>query len=597
MSWVAASAAFAQGANRFEARATAETVTLDQSFELDVILDLDGRQVLESYRPPTVTDFDVMHQSTQQSQQWNIVNGAQMMRRTEIHQYLLRPKKKGALVIGPAFVRISGKELSTKSITIRVTAPAKGAATQPTNPGVVAPPQVAPAPEHARGDEDMFLDARADKTKVYVGEQLTATWRIFTRADLLRYRLVTEPKHEDFWSEDLFSPGGHLSWDRTTVKGRDYTTALLLKKALFPLKAGKLIVSPLESEVTTMESALYANASANRKSPGLNIEVLPLPVAGRPAGFEPANVGQFQLSTTVDRDKISAGAAVTWKVTLRGTGNIRQVRLPKLGKVDGWKIYEPTVRENITPGEPMQGEKTYTFIAQPERGGALQLPAFSLPYFDPAEAKYATASTAPLTVTIEGDPSKIGSATPAPSADNVLTQQIRPIRNVGTPRESVAGALWRSKFRAWVLGAPPGIWLLVLGIEGTRQRLRRETEGSKRRRARRLAKQRLKVAEYHVKGSRPSAFFGECARAIYELLEWRIGQKVEALTLTELRAQLEKVGVQVELADKIVHELESCDFARFAQSASGPGEMRAAMRRVKLLLDEIESARSVKEAA
>lgn len=591
--------AHAQSANRFEARVSADTITLDQAFELDIILDADGRQVLESYRPPIVADFEVVHQSTQQSQQWNIVQGTQMMRRTEIHQYMLRPKKKGLLVIGPAFVKISGKELATKPINIRVTATPKGAAATapPSNPGVMTPPSVTPAPESARGDEDMFLDARVDKAKVYVGEQVTATWRIFTRADVIKYRNLTEPKHEDFWSEDLFSPGGHLSWDRTTVKGRDYVAAMLTKKALFPLKAGKLTVSALEAEVTTVESAFYSNASASRKSPPLAVEVMPLPVEGRPAGFEPANVGQFQLAATVDRDKIVAGAAVTWKVTLRGTGNIRQVRLPKLGKVEGWKIYEPTVRENIAPGEPMSGEKIYTFIAQPEKGGALALPVVSIAFFDPATAKYATVQTAALTVTVEGDPSKVGTATVAPSADNVLTQQIRPIRNVQSPRQSAAAALWRSRYRPWVLGAPPGIWLFVLGVDLVRQRLRRETEGSKRRRARRLARQRLKVAEYHVKGARPSAFFGECARAIYELLEWRLGQKVEALTLTELKEQLERRGVTGELADKIVHELESCDFARFAQSASGPGEMRSAMRRVKLLLDEIERARPLREVA
>ena len=595
---VASTVAYGQGANRFEARVSTEQVTLDQSFELQIILEADGRQVLESYRPPTVPDFEVLHQSTQQGQQWNIFNGTQVMRRTEIHQYVLRPRKKGLLVIGPAVVRINGKELQTKPIKILASNPPRNSANPPPpNPGTVTPPQVGAAPESARGDEDLFIDARVDKAKIYVGEQLTATWRIFTRADIIKYRNLSEPKHEDFWSEDLFSPGGHLSWDRTTVKGRDYVVALLMKKALFPLKAGKLTISSLEAEATTLETAFYANASASRKSSPISVEVMPLPADGRPAGFESANVGQFQLQASVDRDKIVAGAAVTWKVTLRGTGNIRQVRLPKLGKVDGWKLYEPTVRENITPGEPMQGEKVYTFIAQPERGGTLALPAIALPYFDPATAKYATTSTNPINVTIEGDPSKVGNAPVAPSADNVLQQQIRPIRNLQSPRQSVASALWRSRYRPWVLSAPPGLWLLILGVDGVSQRLRRETEGSKRRRAKRLAKQRLRVAEYHVKAARPSAFFGECARAIYELLEWRLGQKVEALTLTELRALLEMRGVQSELAEKIVHELESCDFARFAQSASGPGEMRAALRRVKLLLDEIERARAMKEAA
>src|SRR5262249_36607163 len=109
----------------------------------------------------------------------------------------------------------------------------------------------------------------------------------------------------------------------------------------------------------------------------------------------------------------------------------------------------------------------------------------------------------------------------------------------------------------------------------------------------------LRVAEYHIKAQRPSAFFGECVRVLYEHLEYRLGQKVEALTLGELRPFLDQRGFTKETAESVVRELESCDFARFAPSASGPGEMRAALRRVRTLLGFIEKERpsGEKEAA
>jgi hypothetical protein len=46
-----------------------------------------------------------------------------------------------------------------------------------------------------------------------------------------------------------------------------------------------------------------------------------------------------------------------------------------------------------------------------------------------------------------------------------------------------------------------------------------------------------------------------------------------------------------------VRELENCDFARFAPSASGPGEMRAALRRVRNLLGWIERAKPAEREA
>ena len=166
---------------------------------------------------------------------------------------------------------------------------------------------------------------------------MTASWHLYTQSDILKYRPLAEPKYEDFWSEDLFVPTSHLAWDRTIVKGHEYEVALLLKKALFPLKAGKLTITPLEAEATTMQTAFMAGASDARKSKAITVEVMPLPVEGRPAAFEPSNVGHYELSSSVDRTAVKAGEAVTWKVTVRGTGNIRNVRLPKLEKLEGFR--------------------------------------------------------------------------------------------------------------------------------------------------------------------------------------------------------------------------------------------------------------------
>jgi hypothetical protein len=179
-----------------------------------------------------------------------------------------------------------------------------------------------------------------------------------------------------------------------------------------------------------------------------------------------------------------------------------------------------------------------------------------------------------------------------------LSTQIRPIRNRQSVRSRIGERLWRGRVAVALLGAPPAAWLLVLIVDGLRRRLMLETARSKRRRARASARRRLRVAEYHIKAQRPSAFFGECARVIYEHLEYRLGQKVESLTLAELRAHLLARAFPAETAEAVVKELENCDFARFAPSASGPGEMRAALRRVRTLLGWIEQVRqSDKEAA
>src|SRR5262249_40373269 len=202
-----------------------------------------------------------------------------------------------------------------REIVVHVGAPLKNALSsvgQQPQPGTTT----LPLPPELRGDEDLFVDATADKQKVYVGQQVTASWHLFTQSQILKYRPLAEPKYEDFWSEDLFVPTSHLAWDRAVAKGHEYEVALLLKKALFPLKAGKLIITPLEAEATTLSTAFMANASDMRKSKAITVDVMPLPVDGRPAGFESANVGHYELSSSVDRTAGKAGEAGTWKVTV-----------------------------------------------------------------------------------------------------------------------------------------------------------------------------------------------------------------------------------------------------------------------------------------
>jgi hypothetical protein len=576
---------------RFEAAVSTENITTDQTVELTITLEREGSQPFEAYRPPVAPDFDLMHTSDNQQVQLAMgAGGRQTVHMIEQHIYVFRPKKRGALTIQSASVRIAGNEIKTKAIVVHVGAPLKNAVS---HGGAAAQAEAPAPPEGLPLDDELFVEAAADKARVYVGQQVTATWRLWIQSQILQYRPLTEPKHEDFWSEDLYIPQRSLSWSRLMVKNHEFGVALLLKKALFPLKAGKVVVTPLEAEATTLESAFSPNASAVRKSRPLTIEVLPLPKDGRPAGFESPNVGRFELSSAVDRTAVRAGEAVTWKVTVRGVGNIRNVRLPKIDRLEGFRVYEPTTKETIEPGDEVHGQKVYTYLLLPQKGGALEIPAQTLAYFDPEAGKYSVAKSQAISLTVEGDPTKVESNAAAATSggENVLAQEVRPIRNRASVRSNMGDRLFRGRVAVALLATPPGAWLLVLIGDALRRRLGRETAGSKRRRARRSARRRLRVAEYHIKAARPSAFFGECARVLYEHLEYRLGAKVEALTLGELREHLIARSFPPETAELVVKELENCDFARFAPSASGPGEMRAALRRVRALLGLIEKAK------
>ncbi|MEO6951273.1 MAG: BatD family protein [Polyangia bacterium] len=578
-------------ANRFTATVVSDSVTIADTVQLTVSIERDGNSVLESYRAPSAPDFDIVR-AMEGGQQisMTIINGRQSVTSTDEHVYLLRPKKKGALVIGPAVARVGGQELRTQPITVRVGGVPKNMVGR--MPGSATEPL--PEPESFRGDGDTHVEATADKTRVYVGEQVNIDWRLWAGSQVLNYRSVADPKTDGFWSEDLTPQ--QREWQRQVTKGREYQVTLLLEKGLFPLKPGKLVVTPLSAEITTMQNAFSANASAVASSKPVEIDVRPLPAEGRPANFPSVNVGHYEMKAAVDRTRVAAGDAVSLKITLSGVGNVHGLKGPRLFDKgegpDGWRAYEPTVKENIERGTQIRGEKTLTYLLTPLRGGRLSLPALELPYFDPRTQHYEVARTAELLVDVDGDPKRVEPGSSGSATENVLARQVRPLRTHGSLSTHLGAKLFeRPRLRAIVLAVPPLLWLLIVVIDSVRRRWTRDTPSSRRRRARANARRRLRIADYNIKANRPPAFFAECARVIYEHLEFRLGTKVESYTLDQLRGLLVERGFTKETSEAIVQELENCDFARFAPSASGPGEMKAAVRRVKALLGFIESER------
>ena len=278
-------------ATRFDASVQADSVTMADTVQLTVSLERDGNSVLESYRAPTTPDFDVMRAMEGGQQiQMTVINGRQSVSTTEEHIYLLRPKKKGVLTIGPAVARVGGQELRTKAITVRV----GGIPKNMILPGSPVEPLAEP---EIRGGSDIHVEATVDKKRVYVGEQLNVDWRLWAGSQIINFRSTADPKTDGFWTEDL-TPA-QREWQRQVVKGREFLVMLLVSKGLFPLKAGKLTITPFRAEVTTLQNAFSPAASEVASSQPLEIDVRPLPSEGRPQGFSSVNVGQLAMTASV----------------------------------------------------------------------------------------------------------------------------------------------------------------------------------------------------------------------------------------------------------------------------------------------------------
>lgn len=583
----------------FSLKITPGTGTTNDEFVATVQIDIRGVNAPEKFVEPPWGDFTVLDRRTPlQSTQWTYGPAGQEVHTVQVRRYVLEPKRPGRITVGAAKLRVDGKDYETKPVTVEVLDAGKPAAdpnkppdpNNPTGPGQTSIPDRQYPPPDPSIVAPTFLHAVLDRNKVRVGEQVTVTWLLYTRAEVLKFE-PRPPRFDDFWVETIYEPQNYLQYAEEQVGGRTYAVAVVGKKALFPTRAGKQNVPVYRADVATMATPFGSPLKLTSKELALEVEALP---PGAPQSFDPGLVGRFALEAHIDRDNVPAGESVELELVVRGEGAIRRSKIPTFS-FDGFDVYPPRdFQENVDPsGDRVRGERRYSYVLTPQRGGTLAINPIELSYFNLETGRYDVARADPLSVRVVGDPKLAAGATSG--ADNIIGRDIRPPREMGRVHAPVLGDLHRSPWLKWILLAPACVFLGVVTVDWARERLQRETPRARLRRARGRARKRLRLAEGHIKGGRASKFFAEIARVLTEHVEERVGQPVAALTRDDLRALLATRGFPTATIDGLVSELENCDFARFAPSASGPGEMRAALRRAKDLLALIEKVRPVSE--
>jgi hypothetical protein len=568
--------------------------------------DFHGFQVQEARGPSKSTSIQMVFGSNQQTIQSSY---------TWTYQLVLAGSAKGPLKIGAAHVKVGGRDLATNVVEVRVGAAGAAPRGRSGGPPAADPNNLLqrmmqgqgfafgderPRQQMSSGAVPAFIRVVADKTHAFVGEQVTVGWYLYVVDVPSRFGQVSEPHTDGFWSEDVPSttPPGRLAFgDPQTIAGRTYNVALLFKKALFPLAPGKLTITPMEAELTQQADFFSAPEVRRLKTDPLTIEAQPLPAKGEPPGFDPANVGRYEISAAVDRAAVSVGDAVTLKVAVKGTGNVRNVRPPALPAMPGWKSYEPKTEVALDGAATITGTKTIEWLMRPERPGKTTVPPLALETFDPAARRYETVRSQPIEIAVTGEAGSNAvpsGGAPAGSAgvENVVAGNIRPIHARGSlSGERGAAFLHSAAFTATVVTPPLALAMLAL-FGRVRERLGRDSRRTRQRRLRTMARRRLRTAEAHRAAGRAGDFYLEIDRVLREALSERLSTELGGLRLDELGTLLRARGLPDGETSGVVAVLEACDEARFAPggAAADPAALSATLARAGELIDAIERA-------
>ena len=559
-----------------------QKMSVDESLTLTV--SVSGANVQGTSKPklPSLDGFDVMGTSSSSSISW--INGRVSM--TQEYRYTLMPRSVGTFTIDPVEVRIGGKTWRTEPIRVEVV---QAARTKPpagsSAPGGQRSPPEAQTSQRAQGN--IFITTEVDKRKAYVGEQLLLTFTYYSRLALWNAPQYTPPETPGFWVEELSRDARAR---RVVIEGRVFEMQQI-KTALFPTSSGKHVISPAYLEYSTRGGFFSRGQVRRLRTDPIEIEVLPLPAEGKPAGFSGA-VGNYILSAKVDKSSVAKGDPISLEVIVSGAGNINTVGNPKVPELKGFKVYEPEIEKSSSrAGDQIRGKKVFRYALIPEREGKLRIKPFTFSYFDPRAKTYETLKTKPIQITATP-----GQAEELSTSGYGLTRE--EIQLVGEDIRFIKPAVGKLRDQSGVLYRSGMFWLVqmipLVAVAGAffykrhQEKMAGDVAYVRRRRAKGEANRRLKEARRLLKEHHSEAFYGEIHRALTQFIGDKLNVPAAGLMKDQIAQAFAARGVEDGVMDQIGEIFGRCDAARFAPGSLSDEDMKRLLNDTETLIGQLE---------
>ncbi len=496
--------------------------------------------------------------------------------------YTLAATREGEFTLGPFTVQAGGDVGETRPISVKVV-PASGAVQRRSR---------RPSADEAAGGDAAFATASVDKRRVYVGEQVTYTLRFAYRLRMLQDMQFIPPEHTGFWYEDLGDEGPVIE----VINGMQYYV-VTKKLAFFPISSGTHEIG--ESGIRYVAEAgdsfwrepfsffghdpfsrLHGREGVAMADP-VRIEVLPLPEVGRPPDFSGA-VGRFGVSARATRNEVKVGESVTLVVKITGSGNLKSMGDLAIPDLPGFRVFSPKSKQTMrTEGGVVGGEKRFEFVLVAEEPGTFTIDGIGFTYFDTAREEYATATAAPLKITVLPGDVAAASGKRAPGIDLGGTD----IRHIHRPGRLCNDLTLAGASQAVVLLAMP----VAVGLAGV------IVEAARKRRAARAkvsARKAYKDATAEIKRARAAAgksggredAAAILSRGIARYIADRAGRPerpVDVETVASLAA------IPEELRSRLAGLLNALDQVRFAPAGAGGEDLEEIINEAERLLERV----------
>lgn len=495
--------------------------------------------------------------------------------------YILRAAVPGSYEFKPAVAKVDGKTYRSAPLTLVVhpgAGGAKGGPDSATAPNAAVDSELS----GARYDERAFLRTVVEPDEVYIGQQVNVTVYLYTRVRLSPQSVIpTKPSMDGFWVHD--DPITSLQAQAVSVMGANYRTYVIQRSAAFPQRSGELTIGPPKVAFDVGGASLFdAPQRVQRTGVPVTVNVKPLPQPG------PANavVGRYTIRAWLDRTEANTGDAVTLRIDATGVGNVQDLRID-LPPIVGVRTLQPAIRDQRrTQQGKLSGTRSWEWILIAEAPGEHTVPPMEVHFFDPDAENYGSVSTPALTFTASGaakPPQPV--IEPVDARPKPRAAAFGPIRVYSALTRDESPVRERRWF-AWMLAFPPVLFVLVmLGADIARRRERRSTTAGA------VQRQLVRDAQNALHADDPRSFYDQIVASVTHALDSLLGEPVGGLPHTELRTRLVAEGLDDDLVQRVINELEGADFARFAASGVSKEEMDRCLQRTAAIIERIQRSR------
>ena len=555
----------------FTANAPEVVVSGDQ-FRLSYTI---NSQKVRDFRAPSIQGFEVLmgpSRSTQSSTQ--IINGNVTSTSTITFTYILMAGKEGTYKIPGATIVADGNNYTSNSVEIKVLPPDDTSGASSGNASSSSRNQ---ANSGKISDKELFMLATVNKTNVYEQEAILLTYKVYTQVNLTGLHGDT-PDLKGFHTQEVELPQ-QKTFTLEHYNGRNYNTTIWQQFVLFPQQSGKLEIPSLSFEGTVSQRIAsadpfdaffnggnYVDIKKNLVTPKLTINVKELP-AGKPTNFS-GGVGEFTLSSSISTQELKTNDAVTIKLVISGTGNMKLINTPEVGFPQDFEIYDPKVdnKFNLTRNG-LAGNKVIEYLAIPRHAGTYTIPPIEFSYFDLKSQSYKTLKTDAYTLNVakgEGNSDQVVANFTSKEDLKVLGQDIRYIKT-GDTRLTQKDDYFYGSTSYWLWYIVPLALFIAFMVIYRKQAMENANVAKVRtKKANKVATKRMKNAGKLLAEKKSEAFYDEVLKALWGYISDKLSMPVSQLSKDNIEEELQKHQVADELIKAFIDTLNDCEFARYA---------------------------------